>query len=30
MLVDVVTEVVIDRPRDVVAGYAAEPANAPS
>jgi hypothetical protein len=27
--VDVVTEIVIDRPRAEVAGYAAEPANAP-
>lgn len=30
MLVDVVTEVVIDRRPDVVAGYAAEPTNAPA
>jgi hypothetical protein len=30
VLVDVVTEVVIDRRPEVVAGYSAEPANAPS
>jgi len=27
--VDVTTEIVIDRPRDVVARYAADPSNAP-
>lgn len=29
MVVDVLTEIVINRPRDVVAGYAANPTNAP-
>ena len=30
MPVDVLTEVVIDRPREEVAAYAGDPANAPS
>jgi len=29
MAIDVTTEIVIDRPREVVAGYAADPTNAP-